>query len=60
MIIAELKTWNGKIIKEEIKREWIDLIVVAIENQMFVKSNKDKFSINGKDFKHVDIYEVEE
>jgi len=56
-VIAEFTKWNGEKEEHEIEREWIDDIVFAVEAQMFV-SIKDKFSIQGGNFSHVDIYEV--
>ena len=60
MIVAELFKWNGEIVRQEIKREWIDDIVAAVVGQYFFASNKDHFSIRGFDYKHINVYEVKD
>ena len=54
--IAELTKWNGEKEVIKIKKEWIDDIVTAVEAQIFIANNKQKFSIVGSDYYHVDIY----
>lgn len=57
--IAELKRWNGEKEEVEIKKEWINDIVFAVESQCLFVNNKEGFEINGSNYCHVDIYEVE-
>lgn len=57
-VIAELKRWTGEVVVQEIKRDWIDGIVSAIKGQFYFADNREKFEINGADFCHVDIFEV--
>lgn len=57
-IIAKLIKWNGTIIRQEIKREWIDDIISAIQGQFTIVNNLQGFMIKGSDYSHVDIYEV--
>lgn len=59
-IVAEFKRWNGKIEKRKVKKSWIDDIVFAVEGQFNVINKRTGLSINGGEFAHVDIYEVEE
>lgn len=56
--IAELIRWDGEEEKVEIKKEWINDIVFAVEAQCFFANNKEKFVIEGSKYAHVDIYEV--
>lgn len=56
--IAELTKWNGEKETIKIKKEWIDDIVYAIKGQFYVANNKEKFSIVGSNYCHVDIYKV--
>jgi len=58
--IAELTKWNGEKEEIEIKETWINDIVFAAEGQFFFANNKEGFEFNGCNYKHVDIYEVEE
>ena len=60
MIIAELTKWNGEKVKQEIKREWIQDIVDAVVGQFTFVDKASGFGINGGQFAHVDVYEVEE
>lgn len=54
---AKLTAWNGEVIEQEIKKEWIDDLVCAVQGQYtFINKEKD-FGINGGNFKHIDIYE---
>ena len=57
--IAKLVNWNGKTVEQEIKKEWAESVAAAVEGQFTFVNTKEKFSICGSDFKHVDIYEVE-
>lgn len=56
--IAELTKWNGEKETIKIKKEWIDDIVYAIKGQFYVANNKEKFSIVGSNYCHVDIYSL--
>lgn len=56
--IAELTKWNGEKETIKIKKEWIDDIVYAIKGQFYVADIKEKFSIVGSNYCHVDIYKV--
>ena len=56
--IAELTKWNGEKETIKIKKEWIDDIVTAIKAQIFIADNKQKFSIVGSNYCHVDIYSL--
>lgn len=58
--IARLVKWSGEVIYQEIKREWAESIAMAVEGQFTFADNKEKFTINGGDFCHVDVYEVEQ
>lgn len=55
--IAELTKWNGEIEEIEIEKEWIDDIVAAVQSQIFIANNKEKFSLNGRNYRLVNIYE---
>ena len=56
--IAELTKWNGEKETIKIKKEWIDDIVTAVKAQIFIANNKQKFSIVGSNYCHVDIYSL--
>lgn len=57
-IIAEFAKWDGNVIAQEIKREWIEDIVFAIEGQLTIANKLLGLYIKGSDYFHVDIYEV--
>lgn len=57
-IIAELTKWDGTVVAQEIKREWIDDIVAAIQGQFTIANRQQGLVIKGSDYFHVDIYEV--
>lgn len=56
--IAELTKWNGEKETIKIKKKWIDDIVTAVKAQIFIVNNKQKFSIVGSNYCHVDIYSI--
>lgn len=55
-IIAKLTKWNGEIVEQEIKKDWIQSVVDAVVGQ-FLFADKE-LCIVGYNFSHVDIYEV--
>lgn len=55
-MIAVLYYWNGSKEEVQIKKEWIDDIVDAVEGQYYFCGNG--IAINGGDIFKVDIYEV--
>lgn len=58
-VFAELKKWDGEKEEIEIKREWIDDIVTAVQAQCMIANKQTGLCINGGQYYHVDIYEVE-
>lgn len=60
MIVAKFIKWNDEEVVQMIEREWIDDIVAAVESQVFIANIKGNFTINGKDFKKVEVFEIEE
>ena len=44
--------------KRNNQNQWIDDIVTAVKAQIFIANNKQKFSIVGSDYCHVDIYSI--
>lgn len=57
--IACFIKWNGEKVEEEIREEWIDVIVLAIETQWTIVNKHKKIAIKGSDYSHVDIIERE-
>jgi len=57
-IIAKLIKWNGEVVVQEIQREWANNIADAVNGQFFFADNRKNYTINGADFCHVDIFEV--
>ena len=53
---ADLYFWSGDNKTLEIKPEFIDDIVDAIEGQYTFIDNVSGLTVNGGDIKHVDIY----
>ena len=57
--IAELIKWSGEVIVQEIKKDWVSDITSAVIGQYAFADKVRGFAINGGDYMHVNIYEVE-
>jgi len=57
-IIAKLTKWNGEIVEQEIKKDWIQPVVDAVVGQFLFVDKESGLCIVGYKFAHVDIYEV--
>lgn len=55
---AELITWTGQKVVQEIKKEFAESIASAVSGQYFFADNVLGFAIDGSKYSHVDIYEV--
>lgn len=56
--IAELTTWTGEKVVQEIKREWAESIAEAVSGQFYFADKVSGFAINGGNFSNVNVYEV--
>ena len=54
---AKLTKWNGEVIEQEIKKEWIDDLVCAVQGQYSFFDKVRGFGIKGGDYIHIDVYE---
>ena len=57
--IAIFTKWDGEIVEQEVKREWVEDIAMAVEGQFTYVDRNSNLCIKGSDFYHVDIFEVE-
>ena len=59
MIIAKLYKWDGEEVVQQIERDWIEDITSAVESQTLVVNVKEKFTIDGKQFRKVEVFEID-
>ena len=58
--IAELIKWTGETVVQEIQKDWIDDVTSAVVGQYSFYDKVRGFGINGGEFRHVNVYEVED
>lgn len=59
MIVAKFIKWNNEEVVQMIERDWVDDIVAAVESQTLVVNVKEKFTIDGKQFRKVEVFEID-
>ena len=59
MIIAKLYKWDGEEVVQQIERDWIEDITSAVESQTLIVNVKEKFTIDGKQFRKVEVFEID-
>ena len=59
MIIAKFYKWDGEEVIQQIERDWVEDITSAVESQTLIVNIKEKFTIDGKQFRKVEIFEID-